>query len=145
MRRYRGCTCTGYRRGSDERAAKAALAVAALVGEEAAMHLRRLDRADLGNTAEPTRTDTSPWRQCPHRPSARPLPAVIEAQQSFGVVAVPWPAGDRAPAMISLRPDRTTAEADRDRDAGIKVRIDLPPRYRTDWADVLGDQTNEPG
>ena len=39
MRRFRGCTCTGYRRVSDERAAKAALAVAALVGEEAARGL----------------------------------------------------------------------------------------------------------
>ena len=39
MRRFRGCTCTGCRRVSDERAAKAALAVAALVGEEAARGL----------------------------------------------------------------------------------------------------------
>ena len=39
MRRSRGCTCTEYRPASDACAAKAALAVASLVGEEAARGL----------------------------------------------------------------------------------------------------------
>lgn len=75
---------------------------------------RRLDRTDLGRSAERADADSCPWRQCPHRPSGFVPEPVLEDQRSFGVVASTWPPGDHPPVVLSLHPVRSAAETDRD-------------------------------
>ena len=75
---------------------------------------RRLDRADLGQSADRTGADACPWRQCPHRPHGARIEPVWEDQRSYGVVASNPPPADRPPVVLSLHPVRGAAEADRD-------------------------------
>ena len=76
--------------------------------------VRRLDRADFGQSAERADAATCPWRQCPHRPHGARIEPVWEDQLSYGVVSSTWPPADRPPVVLSLHPVRGAAEADRD-------------------------------